>query len=1048
MDNARTDRLLNFTRWVSENIRGDEKGEAQIFLDRLFQAFGQRGCLEVGGQPEMRVRRAGEDGGGTAFADFVWKPVVLIEMKRRGADLSKHYRQAFDYWTRLVPGRPRYAVLCNFDEFWIYDFETQMDAPVDKVTLADLPERYGPLAFLLVTNDKPVFGNDHEAVTRKAADLLARCFNKLLIRKVPRDDAQRFTLQMLVALFAEDIGLLERYTVTNLIEECKKPSDSYDLLGGLFEAMNTPGGISGGRFKGVRYFNGGLFNHPVRMELHDDELNQIKEAARSDWSKVRPEIFGTLFEHSLGQEERHAFGAHFTHPADIMKIVGPTIVEPWREQIEGARTQKRLGELLRRMQHYTVADLACGSGNFLYIAYREIKRLEARALERTAELSRKGQGAQPSLGFVTAANFFGMDINPFAVELAKVTMMIARKLAIDELHSTESPLPLDNLDANFIAGDALIDAQGRPVEWPKVDVIIGNPPFLGAKRLKPERGADYVNAVRRAYPEVPGMADYCVYWFRKTHEHLPPCTPEDPVTGRAGLVGTQNIRNNQSRVGGLDFIVKDGTIIEAVDNQPWSGEANVHVSIANWAKTQDPNLLPKARRLWSKADGAGAGGAASPQSPSIVIPGTLRGETPTRDPVSEVPRSPHGMTAVSEVQACPEGTFEAFRSQGSPHGMTARQERPSPPKRPAGRGKDFELAYRDCAFINSALSDETDVSGARVLKCNTEPQRCFTGQMIGHDSFLLDRKQRLALLQKSKENADVLFPYLNGREFLAGDGGLDRFVIDFGMRDQLHAAGYAAAFELVKQNVLPDRERKAQEGVDADGNLRPHHKQFLSRWWQLSFPRPELISQVEKLKRFVVCSRVTKRPVFVFVASSIRPGDALSCFAFEDDYSFGILQANPHWQWFLHKCSKLTERLRYSPDSVFDTFPWPQAPTVAQIEAVAEAGREIRRIRAEALSYHRTSLRALYRTLELPGKNPLKDAHAALDAAVLSVYGFDPAADLLAQLLALNLQVAQRIEQGQPVTSPGLPPTYPDPAKLITPDCIQPPEEFRAGAAP
>jgi len=109
--------------------------------------------LEVGGHPEVRVRKAEEDGGGTAFADYVWKPVVLIEMKRRGADLSKHYRQAFDYWTRLVPGRPRYAVLCNFDEFWVYDFETQMDAPVDKVTLADLPERYGPLAFLFVTND-------------------------------------------------------------------------------------------------------------------------------------------------------------------------------------------------------------------------------------------------------------------------------------------------------------------------------------------------------------------------------------------------------------------------------------------------------------------------------------------------------------------------------------------------------------------------------------------------------------------------------------------------------------------------------------------------------------------------------------------------------------------------------------------------------------------------------------------------------------------------------------------------------------------------------
>ena len=183
-----------------------------------------------------------------------------------------------------------------------------------------------------------------------------------------------------------------------------------------------------------------------------------------------------------------------------------------------------------------------------------------------------------------------------------VTMMIARKLAIDELHITEQPLPLDNLDQNFIAADALLTPEGLPAQWPKADVIIGNPPFLGAKRLKPERGLDYVKKLRKAYAEVPGMADYCVYWIKKAHDHLPDCTANDPVAGRAGLVGTQNIRNNQSRVGGLDYVVKTGTIVEAVENQPWSGEAVVHVSIANWAKTQDAALLPKVHKLWTKIE--------------------------------------------------------------------------------------------------------------------------------------------------------------------------------------------------------------------------------------------------------------------------------------------------------------------------------------------------------------------------------------------------------------------------------------------------------------
>ena len=311
--------------------------------------------------------------------------------------------------------------------------------------------------------------------------------------------------------------------------------------------------------------------------------------------------------------------------------------------------------------------------------------------------------------------------------------------------------------------------------------------------------------------------------------------------------------------------------------------------------------------------------------------------------------------------------------------------------------------------------------------------------MIGHDGFLIEAKQRHDMLNRAPNTVDITFPYLNGQDFLTGDGKLDRYVIDFGARDQLQAAAYTAAFDWVKNQVLPDRERKAKEGIDKDGNMRPHHKQFLSRWWQLSFPRPELIGQVEKLGRFIVCSRVTKRPVFVFVSPAIRPGDALSCFTFEDDYSFRILQSNAHWQWFVAKCSKLTERLRYSPESIFDTFPWPQMSTPKQVEAVAAAGREIRRVRAQALPQIKGGLRALYRTLELPGANPLKDAHVTLDAAVLTTYGFSAKKDLLAQLLALNLEVAQRIEKGEPVAPPGIPPGFAKIETLVSEDCIRPP---------
>ena len=960
-------RLTEFTTWVTAHIKGDEKGEAQIYLDRLFKGFGHGGWKEANATCEERVKN---DTGGTSFADLVWKPIVVIEMKKRGADLSKHYSQAFTYWSRLVPNRPRFAVLCNFDEFWVYDFNTQMDTPVDKIKLADLPNNYGALNFLFPGDIEPVFDNHNVAVTRQAADKLATCFKAMVKRKVDRGLAQRFILQLLMALFAEDIGLLEKYLIAGLLDECKKPEDTYDKLGGLFLAMNNKAGNAGGRYKGVAYFNGGLFANPAQVELPAEERALLKEACAFDWSKVRPEIFGTIFERTLSGAERHASGAHFTTPVDIMKIVGPTIVEPWRAAIDETKTLTEMQALLNRMHTFKVLDPACGSGNFLFTAYREIKRLEATLYTRMADKFKSVDPSQRLLGFVTTTNFYGMDINPFAVEIAKVTMMLAHKLSIDELHVSETALPLDNLDSNIFVRDALITSENTQTAWPKADVIIGNPPFLGAKKMKPELGVDYVKRVRKAYPEIPGMADMCVYWIKRANDALDPCTKANTVVGRAGLVGTQNIRSNASRIGGLDHVAATGTIIEAVESQPWSGEANVSVSIANWVKTQDANVLTEKRRLWFKA---------------AVKPGAVK------------------------------------RKRGT--GQAA---------------KHYELDMREVATINSALSDKTDVSSAVVLACNAKPQKCFTGQMIGHKGYLLKPAERATLVKSDPPSAEVIYPYLNGAEALRGVG-VTRYVIDFEQRNQLEAAAYLGAFDWVQKKVLPARIKAASEGKDKDGKERTHHKAFLARWWQLSFGRSDLLASISAFDRYIACSRVTKRPVFLFVSTKVRPCDALSCFAFDDDYSFGVLQAAAHQQWFIAKGSKLTERLRYTPESVFDTFPWPQAPTPVQVKAVAAAAVALRAVRTTALKTVKGGMRALYKNIDLPGKHPLKDAHAVLDAAVIAAYGFKSKGDLLGQLLALNVKIAASLAAGASVTAPGIPPGYPKPETLVTADCLSAP---------
>ena len=166
----------------------------------------------------------------------------------------------------------------------------------------------------------------------------------------------------------------------------KRPDESYDLLGGLFRQMATDQPARGGRFAEVQYFNGGLFQTVDPVALKHAEAHELHESAlRNDWSQVKPEIFGTLFQQSMDagdapgtRDERHAFGAHFTSEFDIQKVVGPTIVRPWRERIEACGKDKaRLRAALDDLRRFRVLDPACGSGNFLFVAYRECKRLSA-----------------------------------------------------------------------------------------------------------------------------------------------------------------------------------------------------------------------------------------------------------------------------------------------------------------------------------------------------------------------------------------------------------------------------------------------------------------------------------------------------------------------------------------------------------------------------------------------------------------------------------------------------------------------------------------------
>lgn len=575
-----------------------------------------------------------------------------------------------------------------------------------------------------------------------------------------------------------------------------------------------------------------------------------------------------------------------------------------------------------------------------------------------------GERARRAVGtasLIRTTQFFGLDKEPFAVELAKVTLMLAKRLALAETHENwfsqnselpfefEKPLPLDNLDSNICCDDALF------CKWPDVDAIIGNPPYQSKNKMQQEFGPAYVNRVRNLYPHVPGHADYCVYWFRRAHDELAP-------GARAGLVGTNTIRQNYSREGGLDHIVSTGgTITEAVSSQVWSGDAAVHVSIVNWVKGTEIGLKKLFRQTGDH----------------IESPWT----------VDEVER------------------------------------------------------------IGAALSGKFDVTQAADLRANKASDTCDQGQTHGHEGFLLSPAEAKDMIKANRLNLEVIKPYLIGDDFLSTcPPQATRFVIDFAPRDLHDSQIYSEPFFRIRDTVLHEREQKARREEERNKDARRdnprarvnlHHRNFLRKWWQLSYSRQDLLAKLTNLPRYICCSRVTKRPVFIFVANSINPSDAVAVFTFSDDYSFGILQSGIHWTWFTERCSTLTERFRYTSNTVYDSFPWPQSPTFGQTRAVANAAVHLRMVRAELMQKYGYSLRAMYRTLDLPGDNALKRAHEQLDLAVRRAYDMPVKANVLEHLFLLNQHMAEREGAMQQVEGPGIPRSVKDPSDLMSNDCVE-----------
>ena len=890
--------LYSFSQWVA-GCSGDEKQEAQTFVQKLLIAWGWQDASEAGVGFEHRIPKGGA-GGGMGFADALIPGKVLIEMKQRGEPLQKHFPQLQRYWFNLAP-KPTYAVLCNFDEFWVYDFNQQVDEPVEQLLTAQLPERWPGLAFLSKQPQTPLFGNNQVVVTEKQASAMGFLFHELKQQAAQTgqftdQQAQRFVLQCVLSMFAEDREMLPNRQFSLALENCREKNEStYDVLSGLFTEMNTPGVTPGGRFKGTPYFNGGLFSEIPKIDLSPEQLGHLIDSAREDWRLVRPSIFGNIFEASSDNARRHALGQHFTSEPDILKVVRPTIIEPWEARIEAAKTIAELEQMLNDLRAYRVLDPACGSGNFLYMAYNGLKDIEATILSRIQDRRRsevlKGQGV---FGFVNINQFFGIDTDPFAVELARVTLMIARKVAHDRLGLTEQELPLDNLDKNIVQADALFSS------WPESDAIIGNPPFLGGKNMRLELGDEYTKKVYKAFSGVKDSADFCCHWFRKAQDCL-------PQNGRAGLVATNSIRQGHSRRAALDYVIdQGGHIHNAISTQPWSGDAKVHVSIVNWSR-------------------------AKPKSCSL----------------------------------------------------------------------DGEQVDQ----INSSLTSTVDVTQSPKLSANSGV--AFQGVIpVGVDGFAITPGRAAELIEHDSKYKQILKPFLTADDL--ADVPLAtprRWIIDFYNLSLEDAELFELAFSQVRDLVRPIRLENRRETTRLN-------------WWKFGEKRPAMRAKIKASGGYLCIPRHSKWFIPLSIGPGWLPGDSTTVIVTTDAYTHGVITSSPHRIWTTAQKSTLKGDTRYTHTSCFETFPFPQAITAQQAEAIRLAMVDLNEYRNAWMTEKKKGITDLYNRYFHEPASQLAKLHAGLDALVLKAYGWKASEDILSNLLDLNLELAELEAQGQAIVGP------------------------------
>ena len=569
-------------KWQASELK--ESAAAQSHFIDLCRMLGEPTPTDAdpAGEWYCFERGARKDTGGHGWAD-VWKRGCFAwEYKRKHANLDAAFNQLRQY--ALALENPPLLIVSDMARFRIRTNWTNSVSVTHEFTLDDLADgaTRDKLKWAMSEPERLRPDETRQAVTERAAATFAELAQGLRDRGHDPQTVAHFVNRLVFCMFAEDVGLLPSNMFTRMLERTRSDPDKFaDYASRLFGAMAAGGDVG---FEAVAWFNGGLFDDDTALPLDGEGVEAALKAAALDWSEIDPSILGTLFERGLDPDKRSQLGAHYTDRDKIMRIVEPVIMRPLLAEWETAKAgiaamveradaagspaaqtrlrrqaDRALRTFLERLRGFTVLDPACGSGNFLYLALHVLKDIEHRAQLEAEEL-----GLDRVFPEIGPANVKGIEINAYAAELARVSVWIGeiQWMRRNGFGTSTDPIlePLDTIECR----DAILAPDGTEPEWPEADVVIGNPPFLGARVMRGGLGHAYTERLRRTYRgAVASSADLVCYWFHKAGGLV-----ARGKLDRTGLVATNSIRGGDNRPV-LDQIVADCAIFDAWPDEPW-----------------------------------------------------------------------------------------------------------------------------------------------------------------------------------------------------------------------------------------------------------------------------------------------------------------------------------------------------------------------------------------------------------------------------------------------------------------------------------------------